>query len=113
MIHSRDQRNVVMSVQDKLKPLFAKGRPLGKLAHSEQVDAWIRREFIGNSVCNLKLGKDFQNEELEAQVGLMINLKKPRAFEFMHKWLGWNQSGAEPLMDTRVTHEQLCPGSHT
>ena len=36
-------------------------------------------------------------EELESQIGLLMNLKKPKSFDFLFWVIGWSANSAEPL----------------
>ena len=43
-------------------------------------------------------------------MGLMLNLKKPKSFDFMFRVFGWCANTAEPLKDDRISHDQLRLG---
>ena len=76
LLHKCDQWVVQNNVHEKLKSLIAKSRFMGRLGQYEPINMWIKRNFPGSTISILKMGEEYQNDELESQIGLLMNLKK-------------------------------------
>ena len=55
------------------------------------------------------MGQEYSNEVLEAQIGFLMNLKKPKSFDVLYRVFGWCANAAEPI-NSKIMHDQLRTG---
>ena len=72
---------------------------IGSGVFTESIGLWLDREHPRTPVT--VLDTSMPNEELEATVGMLFSMQKPRSFGVLRKNFAWNSLCVEPLLHDR------------